>query len=385
MNQSGWKKNFFLLIKMIYLLIVLVGTVIKRENGATFQTFYLLFSACFFASSVFYELVPHTYRWIALLGEGISVFVSLLTGFDSAIYFGPVVLLDLIVLAGLPVYCCLFNFLVGAAFAKRLPADPFKLIVASIALGVIYYQQYGIIAGYQREIRENNDQESRLKENMKSAKHRHEMQMKQSRLEYENQMLTQKAEISQALHDKLGHNVNGSIYQLEACKAIMDTQPDQSKAILQMVIEHLRGSMDEIRLILRRERPRKGQMSIIQLQSLCEDCKEKYQIEAELTITGEESRINDTLWEVILDNTYEAVSNALKYADCRKIKIQLLILNEIVRCTIQDDGKGCSSIVEGMGLTGMKQRVRAVRGVFDVESNQGFKINMILPLEKTKG
>ena len=381
MNQAGLQKNFFLCAKMVFVLLVLSGSMIHSKADTNYMSLSLLSGACFFASTVMYQVISRGKK-VMFLMELLVVAVSLSWGFQHALYFGLVLLPDFLLLTGLPVYICLLQPIIIVALGQRFPEDVFLLLITSVAVGIIYYQEFGIIAKYRKEAEENYLQEFQLKHDMDAAREQHERQMKQSRLVYENEILAQKAEISQALHDKLGHSINGSLYQLEACKVIMDTSPQESKAILQMVIDHLRGSMDEIRLILRREKPEKSKVSVIQMEALCEECRTKYKIQADLIINGDVKRINDSLWEILLDNTYEAVSNALKYSNCKTLTIQLLILNEIVRCTIQDDGIGCHYVVDGMGLSGMKQRVRRAKGYLDVEAENGFKINMILPLKE---
>lgn len=304
----------------------------------------------------------------------------------EAVYYGPIVMLDFIIWLRLPVYLCLLIWLLPLAFGNRMTGlDLSFLWIEGMFAGLLYYQEYAIIQQYQKNIRENQEQESRLKQDMEYEKQLHENQMKQSHLKFENQVLMERANISQALHDKLGHSINGSVYQLEACKIILEKEPEESIKILQAVIDALRTSMDEIRLILRREKPSRKQMTLLSLRSLCEECKEKYSIDATLRMTGEEKVVPENLWEIILDNAYEAVSNALKYAKCTKISIEIYILNEVVRCTIGDNGVGCMELKEGMGLQGMKRRVRKVNGYLDVQCDQGFQINMILPLNQKQG
>ena len=84
--------------------------------------------------------------------------------------------------------------------------------------------------------------------------------------------------------------------------------------------------------------------------------------------------------EAILDNAYEAVSNSMKYAKCSKIKISIFVLNQMIRCSIADNGIGCKEIVDGMGISGMRKRIRELNGILDFETEAGFTINMLLPL-----
>ena len=203
--------------------------------------------------------------------------------------------------------------------------------------------------------------------------------LKKNRVMSENKILEERAALSQTLHDKLGHNINGSIYQLEASKVIMDKDPDKARSMIQAVIDQLRTGMDEIRAILRKERPEKRQMSLIQLNELCDDCNEKGVI-TELVTEGDLSVIPNDIWEVVLDNAFEAVTNSMRYARCSHINISILVMNKMIRVTVTDDGIGCDSVTDGMGISGMRKRVRSVGGTIDFETEAGFKVSMLLPI-----
>lgn len=159
----------------------------------------------------------------------------------------------------------------------------------------------------------------------------------------------------------------------------MDKEPETSKKMVQAVIDQLRGGMDEIRAILRKERPKKYKLALLQLEKLCEDCRARG-VEVELITEGDLSEVSEQLLEVLLDNTYEAVSNSMKYAKCSKIKIAIHVLNQMLRCSVSDNGRGCAQIVDGMGISGMRKRMREVNGILDFETEAGFTINMLIPL-----
>lgn len=139
--------------------------------------------------------------------------------------------------------------------------------------------------------------------------------------------------------------------------------------------------MDEIRVIIRNERPDRKRIALKSMQALLEECEEKYDIKTTLQVSEDNDKIPESIWEIILDNTFEAVTNALKYSSCSEIAITITLLGEVVRVTIKDNGRGApSGFEDGMGIQGMKNRVRKVRGYLDIESENGFAINMILPV-----
>ncbi|WP_312101192.1 histidine kinase [Lachnoclostridium sp.] len=247
---------------------------------------------------------------------------------------------------------------------------------------LLFIQNDVIIDKYQKLLQSYEQNEQKLKYSMDNQNHIYKKELIENNLYFENKLLEEKGRLSQAMHDKLGHSINGSIYQLEATKVLLTSEPEQAKGILQAVIDNLRISMDEIRQLLRREKPDKRKLALLQLMTLCEECKKKYNIDAEVIVSGDNKSVPEYIWEIILDNSFEAVSNALKYSKCKHITIQIVILNKLVRCTIEDDGVGCMQINEGMGISGMRKRVRAINGVLDVTSQIGFCINMILPFSQ---
>ena len=252
-------------------------------------------------------------------------------------------------------------------------------LVTAFMMAILYIQHNYVVAGYRKQMKEDVLTEQSLKKDMREKESAARAELKRSALQAENQILEERASLSQTLHDKLGHNINGSIYQLEGVKILMDKDPEKAGQMVQAVIDQLRTGMDEIRAILRKERPDKKDLALLQLYKLCEDCNNKG-VETDFQREGDISQISDGMWEVILDNAFEAVSNAMKYARCKHIDIRLLVMNKMVRCSIGDDGVGCKEIKDGMGISGMRRRVRAAGGTLDFETEAGFTVTMLLPM-----
>lgn len=252
-------------------------------------------------------------------------------------------------------------------------------LLMEVLVGIIYMQHDFVVESYRKQTMEDDITEQRLKRNMHKREYEMQEEIRKGMLMAENQLLEERANLSQTLHDKLGHNINGSVYQLEAIKVLMEKEPEKSKRMIQAVIDQLRSGMDEIRAILRKERPPKYKLALLQLEQLCKECCQKG-VEAELITEGDLSEIPEKYLEIILDNAYEAVSNSMKYAGCTKIEIRIHMMNQLIRCSIWDNGVGCGEIIDGMGISGMRRRIREINGILDFKSEVGFTINMLLPL-----
>ena len=344
--QSGVSFGILLLVSFYIGVMSAKELLVKQKVVLTCLGALILALLLYFGGMSFYLLIYST----------AFEFISLFEGADFKWYL-------------LPVAGCILS-----------PGDSILLVfLVVLVMAVLYIQNNLVINGYKKRMKEDVYAEQSLKRDMRERETVAKAELKRSMLAAENQILEERASLSQTLHDKLGHNINGSVYQLEAVKLLMDKDPEKSKDMVQAVIDQLRTGMDEIRAILRKERPEKKELALLQLYKLCEDCNSKG-VETEFNREGDISLIGDELWEVILDNAFEAVSNSMKYAGCRHIDINLVIMNRMVRCSIKDDGGGCRQVVDGMGISGMRQRVRAVNGTIGFETEAGFTVTMYLPI-----
>lgn len=295
--------------RVLLLLAFFVGIIAGKEWAGKIWKI-LLFAAAFFLLGCILSIAGNEFRVL-----GIFLGYELLTWIQPGIgwYFLPL-------------------------FAAFIPdgTDVYMQLMIGCLLAVIYMQHDFVVESYRQQTKEDNLTEQNLKHNMYQREYEMQEEMRRNLLQAENQILEERESLSQTLHDKLGHNINGSVYQLEAVKVLMDKDPETSREKIQAVINQLRGGMDEIRAILRRERPEKYRIALLQLEKLCEDCRQKG-VNANLLTEGILSSVPEKYLEIILDNAFEAVSNSMKYAKCTKITIRIMVLNQMVRCNISDN------------------------------------------------
>lgn len=371
-----FRNNYFLVVRIGLLFVLEIYLVLSQSvlTGASVKV--LLFLALFVGVSAGKELVDKRKK-VFFFAMAALLFVILVVS------HGKVFLL-----LGIYLSYEILTFIKPRLFWYLIPLllscipneeNVYMQMIISLLIAIFYIQHDFVVESYRQQTKEDTIVEQHLKRDMYQREHEMQEEIRKNLLHAENQMLEERTQLSQTLHDKLGHNINGSVYQLEAVKVLMDKEPETSKKMIQAVIDQLRGGMDEIRAILRKERPKKYKLAILQLEKLCEDCRQKG-VDADLTIEGELSEVPEKYLEIILDNAYEAVSNSMKYARCTKIEMKIHVLNQMIRCSISDNGVGCSDIIDGMGISGMRRRVREVNGILDFESEVGFIINMLLPL-----
>ncbi|MBP5473022.1 MAG: hypothetical protein J6Y12_10140 [Lachnospiraceae bacterium] len=377
MSENIRDKNF-LLIKLTLLIVFSVYGIMKTVQGTGVSVKILLLVSLYIGCLAAKEFLSGRKKLICLIASCIVFALLIYMGGRYFIPFGFLSIYEILSLFPEIDHRVYFAPLILTII--ETPMGFLTLFVIVFMMATLYIQQNYVIRELIKRNKSDLETEQNLKKEMQYQEYSAKAELNKSMLNAQNKILEDRAELSQTLHDRLGHNINGSIYQLEGVKVLMDKDPDKAKTMVQAVIDQLRTGMDEIRAILRKERPEKRKIAMLHLYELCEDCNNKG-VEADLSTEGDVSRVPDNLWEVILDNAYEAVSNSMKYAGCRHIKIVIVVMNKMVRCTIEDDGAGCAKIEDGMGISGMRQRARSVNGMISFESEAGFKVTMLLPID----
>ena len=67
----------------------------------------------------------------------------------------------------------------------------------------------------------------------------------------------------------------------------------------------------------------------------------------------------------------EAVTNAQKHAGCSEIRVSLALEQDVLQVEVADDGAGGADEDAGTGLLGLRRRVEAAGGTFELESPPG--------------
>ncbi|KKI89065.1 histidine kinase [Bacillus sp. SA1-12] len=193
--------------------------------------------------------------------------------------------------------------------------------------------------------------------------------------------LEERNRISQEIHDKIGHSMTGSLFQMEAAKRLMETDPSKATKLLQNAINISKAGIENIRITLKNLKPPIEQIGIQRMKLLLDHFNsQQQQMKAVLTYDGNSEIISPIQWKVIHENVVEALTNAMKYSDATLISIDLKVLNKLIRVEVKDNGKGTEKIKKGLGIIGMEERAASVNGKMIVDGSSGFSVTTLLPI-----
>lgn len=190
-------------------------------------------------------------------------------------------------------------------------------------------------------------------------------------------IMAERARMGHELHDTLAQSFAGVSYQIQAARKIVPQRDDLLTRHLDLALDMVRHSHSEAHrsiMMLRPQPLEEGTDLDSAIQSSLEQSTAGCHLDARFTSRGPVSRlpliITDTLYRV----AQEGIANALRHGRPSELEVKLEYTSMSVCLSVQDNGVGFDPKMlrsHGFGMTGMRERVRAVRGNFSLESAPG--------------
>ena len=290
----------------------------------------------------------------------------------------------------------------GLTVAGCLVAEPFTILLAGSAMDFVYRKFYGgliLVAGsvlygsqdirslsiyglliaicmglayvlQQRKGTEDNyttvlDNERRL---------RYELEQVKAKLLNSTHEIAKIAEtkernrIAREIHDTIGHSIAGNLIYLQAAYKLSDVNEKESKEMLQKSIDGLSDAATMLRNTVHNIKPNEHQ-GIEYLQHIIDHFQ---YTNVSFYCSSEVHALPSDQFAILSSTIKEALTNASKYSQATKIDIAVDINENFTRLAIQDNGLGCSHIREGLGISGMKERIQHAGGSISISGKDGF-------------
>ena len=158
------------------------------------------------------------------------------------------------------------------------------------------------------------------------------------------------------------------------------------QSLLTGTVDELQTTLTELRELARGIRP--AILTEAGLVAAVRSLVDRIPITVELTV-GEVPRLDAAVEATAYFVTSEAVTNALKHAQADQVRITITIDEPELRVEVADEGVGGAEIEGGSGLSGLRDRVRALGGELTVTSLKGVDgaahgtvVSAVIPLER---
>lgn len=265
---------------------------------------------------------------------------------------------------------CAAFALVGAGVAARgFAGGPFLITSAWLAIGV------AVAIGCARALGASR---------ASLFQRQHELTKLSDRLIFVQE--EQLSRLSRELHDELGQSltaVSSYLWLLE-----QQTSPQQSMlrartGEARRLVAHTLGQIRELSQLLRP--PVLDLYGLVpSLEQHLRSFERRHHISASLRVTGLPERLPAETETAIFRITQEALTNVVRHAHARRVRVELAADAARLHLEIEDDGRGLASHGEGnagVGLIGIRERVRALGGTVTLESAPGLQLAVDIPLD----
>lgn len=234
-----------------------------------------------------------------------------------------------------------------------------------------------------------------LQQRLSDENQRHEsLAMEQSKLlrslalDYQSDVERERYKLARELHDELGSILTASKMDISwVIKTIGKTHPEIAEK-LKKTNSYLDQGINFKRQVVQELHP--AMISSFgfwpALRALIDDAVERNQWKLTLTLPDENTVINETISLVAYRIVQETLNNCNKYAKATEISIHMINDEKHLKIEIQDNGVGMdleSLDTKTHGLSGMRHRVLAIGGHFEIASSlgNGLFTRAILPMD----
>ena len=191
-------------------------------------------------------------------------------------------------------------------------------------------------------------------------------------------VLDERARMAREIHDTLAQGLTGIVTQLQAAEHAADDPAAWRRhhaaatALARESLTEARRSVNE----LRPEPLETGRLADA-ITDVAARWSARHSIPAQVTVTGEAHTMRPEAEVALLRIAQEALTNVAKHAPtATRVGLTLSYMDQQVALDVRDDGRGFDPTARverdgGFGLVAMRQRIEALSGTLQIESEVG--------------
>jgi signal transduction histidine kinase len=178
--------------------------------------------------------------------------------------------------------------------------------------------------------------------------------------------------ISRELHDEIGQMLTGLKMELANLGEFRNTHGDEFEKHLAETKTITEQTMRSVRDLAMGLRPSMlddlGLEPALRWQA--REFSRRSGVHAAIEAEGDLEHLSESLRTCIYRVVQESLTNCARHAEASKVQITLHGNNDRIVVSVQDDGKGFdpSKISSGLGLIGMKERIKRLGGTLNISS-----------------
>lgn len=207
---------------------------------------------------------------------------------------------------------------------------------------------------------------------------------------FRQKMRTQRIQdkIARDLHDDVGSTLSSIAILTQVAQNQLVDAPEKTKNLLYQISENAQEMLENMSDIVWTNKTLNDNFEqlMIRMQEFTAKLLEPKGIDYSFEL---DEHLKEVKWNTLKYYDFymiykEAINNAVKYSDAKKLTISLLKEQNALLMTIKDNGKGFDPKLQklGNGIMNMKKRSEQLKGIFKIESKTdiGTKIEVKIPI-----
>lgn len=188
--------------------------------------------------------------------------------------------------------------------------------------------------------------------------------------------------LAREIHDTLGHTLTGIATGLDACLALMDASPEQTKKQLELLANVSREGIRDIRRSVSELRPDAlERLSLeVAIRKMVMDMSQASDVQIYFETDEKHLKFDEDEENAIYRVIQESITNGIRHGKARHIWITMKRIDGEILLVIRDDGIGCKEMKNGFGTRHIKERIEMLRGTVSFDGQHGFTVTARIPI-----
>jgi len=193
--------------------------------------------------------------------------------------------------------------------------------------------------------------------------------------------------VSREIHDTVGYSLTNIRIMLEASLLMIEKSPEEAGSLIEKSMKEAGFCLEETRTAMRLLRSKEisrpvGIRAFFKLVSVFADATG---IQVKTEFGNSPDSFGSSIDKAVFRFIQEGMTNSFRHGRATQIRIYFWIQNQILHLSIQDNGTGLESMHEGLGITGMKERLDELKGsLYYHNITGGFEVSLSIPLKDKK-
>ncbi len=212
-----------------------------------------------------------------------------------------------------------------------------------------------------------------------------------AQLRARNAVLAERSRIAREIHDTLAHGLLAIRLNLDAAKALVDSQPSEAKQHLDQARALADESVQEAhRSVYALRDPDAGHRDVIRaIVRQIETLTMHAPLEVRIDAAHDRIAMDADRQHELLRLVREAATNAINHAMATSLTVRIETRPDALRVDLVDDGRGFDTMPKAgtpvsahrLGLAGMRERAERLGATLDIESHpgQGTRVTLTVP------